>query len=232
MTDVQQSESTKTRVRTRSKAEKPRRQPDEAKPADAGFIPFDDVVAELQQLNAQEEKNHWRQAELAYRVQPLYGDGTLAKLAKKNGNIAECTLRRRRNVYEAWFIKIRAAPPESFAVAQELQAHPDRANIIKRKPDITTREARQEMRDYNEKDKPKEPDSRLKQYEKWFKDAVNHANTVKTDAEIVDDLDQETRQILREAIEPKLLPDLLEGGNALIKLADFLQQLLDEATPT
>jgi hypothetical protein len=227
MTDVQPAQEAK-QSRKRARAQK--QSDDEVRQPGEVQINFDDAVTEIKQIIAHQERDNWRLGEVAYHVEPRYGQNTLAKLAKANGGIAECTLRRRRNTYEAWFVKIRAAPPESFSVAQELQAHPDRAQIIAREPNITTRRARKLMREYKQNEKRADPDARSKEYHKWFNDAVNLANEAKQYGEIVDDkLDWERRQILCKGIEPKLLEDLREGGNALIRLADFLQQLLDEA---
>jgi hypothetical protein len=124
---------TNVQIESQQPRKRARKQPDEIRQPNEDFIKFEDVVTELKQIVDHGERDNWRLGELAYRVEPRYGDKTLAKLAKENGGIAECSLRRRRNVYEAWFVKIRAAPPESFAVAQELAAHPERGRIIRRK---------------------------------------------------------------------------------------------------
>jgi hypothetical protein len=214
------------------KAKTKARQPDEAQQ-----IKFEVAVAEGKRIVAAGESNAWELARIADQVEPKYGDKTLAKLAKAIGGIAACTLERRRYVCRKWK-EIPASPPESFAVAQELAAlaenHPERAaQIITEKPNITSREARKEVREYKKQENQRDPNLRLKEYQKWFKAAVSHANTVETDAQIVDDKqldDPERRKILCEAIEPNDLPDLHEGANALIKLADFLQRLLEEAS--
>jgi hypothetical protein len=196
--------------------------------------PYDAAVAEAKQIlqNIETaESGRMRLGELADQVETHYGDEekSLKKFAKDIG-MALCTLERTRSVYRAW-AEIKATPP-NFSVAQELQKLPDRARIIEDKPNITVLQARKKRLEYDKQKKQREQNAPgFNKYKKWFTNTVEHANTVETDAEIVDDnLDSERRKILREAIEPNDLPDLRVGGNALIKLADFLERLLAEAS--
>jgi hypothetical protein len=228
MTVVQQVESgkTKTRGRGRKQAEQSEQAAQQTEQAEqTDFINFEDVVTELKQIIAQGERNDWRVGELADRVEPDYGDKTLAKVAKKiDGRIALCTLERRRSVYRAWK-NISAAPPKSFAVAQELAAHPDRAQIIANKPTITTREARKEMYAHNAQQKQADHKERMK---KLFDDLILRATkTCSVANSIMTNLTQEELRNLRAVIkDPTLLDELRESGQDSIKLADFLQRLV------
>jgi hypothetical protein len=222
MTDIQVVESTQTKKRGRA-----RQQPDEAGQPDV--INFDHVVTELKQIVARGSLDAWRVAELAFKVEPKYGDKTLVKLAKQlGGGIAACTLERRRSVFQAWKDSGVAAGI-SFAVAQELAPHPERVRIIAGKPNMGSREARKLMREYNQNKKQKDADFPLDEYRKWFRDVVDHHSAVYRDGQIVNDhLDRERLQMLREAIEPNLLPGLREAGMAAIKLFNFLNRLVDK----
>jgi hypothetical protein len=59
-----------------------------------------------------------RLGELADKLEPRYGDRTVAKFAAEIG-IAACTLKRCLSVYRAWK-GIEAPAPLSYAVLQEL----------------------------------------------------------------------------------------------------------------
>jgi hypothetical protein len=194
-------------------------------------IPFDDVVTEIKRIVAVGDSNDWRLGELADRCEPKYGDKTLAKLAKAIGGIAACTLERRRSVYRRWK-EIPAAPPKSFAVAQELAAHPDRGKIIEEKPNITTREARKLMSEWNEEQQKADPDHQQKRMEKLLEDLLLRASKAVADAGMINTFTQEERRNLQKAIkEPKMVDDeLREGAKAWIALADFFKRLVDEAS--
>jgi hypothetical protein len=225
MTDIQPIEPEQPRKRARA-----RRQPDEVGQRNEDFINFDEVVSELKQIVDKGERDNWRLGELAYRVEPRYGDKTLAKLAKENGGIAECTLRRRRNVYQAWKIEIQAATPESFSVAQELQAHPERGKIIEEKPRITTREARQKMRDYNEQKQKADPNHGVEKMKTWLDGLLTRASRAMADADWISNLEPEQRNNLKKVIKKdlKLLDEPREAVKAWTTVTDALQRLADE----
>jgi small-conductance mechanosensitive channel len=241
MTVVEQVESGKTKTRGRGRkqaapqTEQAAPQTEQAAPQteqseQTDFIDFDDVVTELKQIVAQGERNDWRVGELADRVKPEYGKETLAKVAKKiDGRIALCTLERRRSVYRAWK-NISAAPPKSFAVAQELAAHPDRDQIIAAKPTITTREARKEMREYNEQQQRANPNLGRERMKKLFDDLILRATkTCSVANNIMTNLTKEELRNLKAVIKnPALLDEVRDEGQTSIKLADFLQRLVDE----
>jgi hypothetical protein len=208
MTATHQIETSKTRKRNRTqrKVEKPQQAID----PQTGTLDYDAAVAEAKQIIATEQSGHWRLGELAAQVETQYGKKTLKKFAEDIG-VAKCTLERLRSVWRAWE-PIPAAPPKFYSIAQALQDHPNRGKIIEERPNITTREARDLMREHrqgDQKQKEANTDWPLNEYRKWFVDAVKHAHDVYRDGQIVEDqLDPERRQTLCEAIEPKLLPDL------------------------
>ena len=219
---------TNVQIESQQPRKRARKQSDEVGQPNEDFINFDEVVSELKQIVDHGERDNWRLGELAYRVEPRYGDKTLAKLAKENGDIAECTLRRRRNVYQAWRIEIRAAPPESFSVAQELQAHPDRAQIIKDKPNITTREARKKAQAWKEQKKKADPNYGVEQMKTWLNGLLTRASKAVADAEWIDTLNPEDQENLRKVIikDPKMLDEPREAARAWGIVVNALQSLV------
>lgn len=195
-------------------------------------IPYDEAVTEAKQIIAAIESSEMRLGELADRLEPKYGEQTLTRFAKEIG-IAVCTLERRRSVYRA-YKEIPAPAPKSFAVAQELAAHPDRAEIITNNPNLKKSEARKLMKAWRQKDQQEKTsdDWQLEDTRRWFKDLVTRANDAIADGELSEThhLDPAKRQILREVVEPTLVPILREGGAAWIKLADFLKRCLMDET--
>jgi len=110
---------------------------------------YQDAVLEgkeiLKQIDAA-ERGQLRLGELAAKLETVYGDRTLAKFAVDLG-IAKCTLARYRDVYRAWRdISAPGRESVSYAVLRELATHPDREEIIRKDPNITKREAHDQMR--------------------------------------------------------------------------------------
>jgi hypothetical protein len=133
-------------------------------------------------------------------------------------------------VYRAW-AENGAAPPQSFAVAQELAGHPDRFDIIKADPDITTRKARQKMREHHQAKVVADPAKwRRDEQRRWFNAVVKRAEEVIRDAGIADGTadskgGSELEKALREVVEPDLLLTLREAAEGLTRLADYLERL-------
>jgi hypothetical protein len=196
------------------------------------MIDFDAAVSEGKEILARAEGDQMRLAELADGIEPRYGDQTLERFAREIG-VAACTLKRRRSVYRAWK-DIGAPAPQCYAVAQELATHPDRANIIRTNPDITKRQARQIMRERQRAEVVAAPrDWRRNEWRRWFQAVVQLATKAIRDGAVADQpVAPEVRQILREVIEPHLLQTLRDGGEALIRLADFLEALIAEPEET
>lgn len=141
---------------------KDRREPDKA------TLDYDAAVAEGRQIVTALKNNEWALGELADRVKTKYGANTLARFAEDIG-VEPSTLERYRSVYRAW--KETPGPaPESFAVAQTLQSHPNRAELVRKNPKLTRREARKIKRPYKGKGKQARIDANLRPGNEKFAD--------------------------------------------------------------
>ena len=200
-------------------------------------IPYDKAVREGQAILAKiddAERGQLRLGELAHKLEKKYGDRTLAKFAAEIG-IAKCTLDRYQTVYRAWEEKLAPGPiSTSYAVLRELQTHPDRAQIIRKNPNLTKREAHERMRelkgtakDEREREQEQE-DEWLKHDRKWFKDLVAVANEASRVASVMDQCTPEQLDKLRQAVDPKLLMYVRGGGRMLFRVANRLAELLGE----
>lgn len=123
-------------------------------------IPYNDAVREGKELvhRLDSEVDRMRLGELAHKVEPVYGEGTLKKFADAIG-IVKCTLERYRTVYRAWADISAPGLKLSYAVARALAKHPDRAEIVTSNPDITKREAEDRARKYRAESGDDEPDA-------------------------------------------------------------------------
>jgi hypothetical protein len=193
-------------------------------------ISYDDAVTEgrniIRKMEGEQRRSQMRLGELAARIEPKYRDRTVAKFAKAI-NVSDCTLKRYRSVYKAWDGNGIVAPgPVSYAVLRELQNHPQRQEIVEQNPQITKREAQRLRREYEEKQregtkkKGKSGDWKKDENKRWLRRVQILANDIKRAAAGV----VVTPAIL-EILEPELLPDLKEGGAALLKLAAQLESL-------
>jgi hypothetical protein len=106
-------------------------------------IKYEAAVDELKTLRDGTDSNIWRMAEIAMAVEPKYGEETLQRLATDVG-LAYTTLRHYRTTVDAW-PECGVRPP--FSVAYILNSHDDRLALIKKKPDMTKREAKKIMRE-------------------------------------------------------------------------------------
>jgi hypothetical protein len=199
----------------------------------AGSINYDEydaAVAEGKKILANmqaAERDQLRLGELAAKVKTKYDDQTLLKFAKELG-IANCTLERYRNVYRAWQGKLAPGPISvSYAVLRELQTHPERERIIRERPDLTKREAREEMRKYKpKKKKQNDKDQWLRDKKRWFRALVGAASEAARVAESVDPYDDEQLRKLLPAVDPGLLGQVHNVGLLLTDLAARLTELL------
>jgi hypothetical protein len=193
-----------------------------------GAIDYETAVAEGKEIIAEIDSSRdrlMRLGELADEVGSGYGEGRLKRFAKEIG-IAACTLARCRSVFRAW--PKEAPAPKSYAVAQELQAHPNRLEIIRQNPDMTKRKAR-EIRRRHDRETRSAPDHIREEAKRWFRNVVQRAGEAIRDADFADsEVSPNLRQATREAIEPMLLPTLREAAAALIRLAAYLEQLTQE----
>jgi hypothetical protein len=193
-------------------------------------ITFDVAVTDGKEIVEREGRDQMRLGELADRLETKYGEGTLKKFADAIG-VAQCTVKRRRSVWRAW--KGAPAPHSiSYAVAQELEAHPDRVAIVAENPKLTRAAARRLKQEHKGTAKPKTElmDEWQEDTDGWFRDVVRLANKAVDLAKGADEqtMSPELRRRLRQAIEPKLVEEVSAGGEALKKLAEFLQRLANE----
>jgi hypothetical protein len=195
------------------------------------MIDYEMAIVEGKKIVAQIESakdRFMRLGELADAVGTHYGEGSLKSFAKEIG-IAACTLARARSVFRAW--PKEAPAPKSYAVAQELQAHPNRLEIIRRNPDLTKREARQ-LRRRRDRETRSASDHLREETKRWFRNAVRRADEAIRDAGVANsEVEPELRQAMLEAVEPTLLPTLRDAAEALMRLADYLEQLTQEEEP-
>jgi hypothetical protein len=229
MTDVQ-VESTKTKKQKRA-----RKQPNQAEQAD-----WNKLVAQGKKLVAALHSKERELGKLADGVETKYGKESLARFAEEL-EVKVATLNRCRSAYRA-FKGTDSGSGASFAVLKALQAHPDRAEIIKDNPKLTKRQATAIMRTWRqvqEQDQAQEqeqdewlerlrnldPQLRWKVIEArhWLDAAKKHAlETIKYGHPAEQHLDSE---VLRHAVdEPdKLVTTLRLGGQALNTLADEVE---------
>lgn len=111
------------------------------------------TLAEAKAILARYETDWSRLAELADQVDTVYGERRLAKWAAEAG-ISACTAKRQRSTLPA-YTSIGAPAPRLYSVAQALQAHPDRVEILKENPKLTKVEALKAMRVYRKRQKAK-----------------------------------------------------------------------------
>jgi hypothetical protein len=195
-------------------------------------IDYDAAVAEAKKIIARMETSQDRRmrlGELADQVEKSYGERKLERFAADIGMTA-CTLGRCRSVFRAWRTK-KAPAPKSYSVAQELQTHPDRFELIRRNPNMTKHEARK-IRHRLRKEQQGTAGYLLEEQKRWFKAVVEHANAVLRAAAVLDsEVAPQVLQALREAIQPKLLPDLREAGKALIRFVPWFERVANGEAP-
>ena len=192
---------------------------------------YDAAVAEGKRIVARMDRSpeQMRLGELADSVVTKYGEDRLSKFAKDIG-FAACTLKRSRSVFRAWLPEEgkEGAPPISFAVAQALQAHPRRLELVAAKPEMTQREARKIMNQFR-KGQTTAGDHQRTEAERWFRALFNLAGKVQCEASIADRQPSPVQQqIYRENTERMLVRELRDAGGALVRLADFLGQFVAE----
>jgi anthranilate/para-aminobenzoate synthase component I len=198
-------------------------------------INYDDAVREGKQILADIDSKQdrlMRLGQLADAVETRYGEHKLKDFAKAIG-IARCTLERCRSVYRAWAGN-EAPAPKSYAVAQELQSHPDRFAIIRENPHLTKRAARKLRHEHRRREEAAaraRDDWHREHSRRWFKSMIEHAQELIRDGELAqpeNKLLEPLRSSTRAAIQPELLPTLRAAGKAAIRLADFLERLAAE----
>ena len=138
-------------------------------------IPYDDAVVEGRKLVSSMKDNQFELGRIAGRVEPKYGEQTLERLAEEIG-IDYGTLKSYRTADRAWQdIPVR---PKSFSVAKALNRHPNRADIIQEKPDMSVKEAENVMREWKKERRAVEKGKTLRS------DYGLHRNTKKVVREV------------------------------------------------
>jgi hypothetical protein len=191
-------------------------------------INYDDAVIAARKIIADAECGQWRLGELADRVEPKYGDRTLAKFATAIG-VASCTLARYRDVYRAW--KDICAPGRelpSYSILRELASHANRAEIIQEHPDITKREALALKRKLKGSKKENQEPEWLKDTRRGFRELYTHAEEAARIAEAWLSCTPEKQHELLQAVEPLKLRDIKSFAAWLRNFADDFEALLEE----
>jgi hypothetical protein len=190
-------------------------------------IPYDAAVKEGLEITSEIEdaqRKQLRLGELAARIERKYGDRTIAKFAKEIG-IASCTLHRHQTTWEAWDGQGKVAPgPVSYSVLRELKDVPERLKIVTENPQITRREVAELRRAHEGKPKNKSRD-RLDEKKRWLRRLHSLANEATRAAEVVDNDNEQMRALLREIMEPDLVPDIVAGAEALTRIAEYLKRV-------
>jgi hypothetical protein len=200
---------------------------------DTDTIDFNAAVVEGKQILEQieiAERGQLRLGELAAKLEPKYGDRTLANFADELG-IATCTLHRYRAVYQAWKGKVAPGPlSPSYAVLRELQALDDREEIIREKPNMTKREAA-EIKRKRKDAKPPEQDKDvwLKKFNEGFKGACNRQAEAARWAEGALRLTNTELDRASQKIESVLLSNARRDAKLVIQACELLEPfVLDE----
>jgi len=133
-------------------------------------VDYDRAVAEAKQIVGQVEKSEerlMRVGELAHKIEKDHGPHKFKKFAKDIGK-APCTLKRWLSTYRAWVEA--PAPPKCWSVAQDLQAHPRRFDLIRQHPEMTKSEARKMMRQFKKEQAQANPASHLREnMKRWWR---------------------------------------------------------------
>jgi hypothetical protein len=164
-------------------------------------------------------------------VEKKYGENTLLHYAQEIGT-THTTLNRCRSVWRAWHgpeAPKEATPPKLYSVAQELQAHPRRWEIIQEKPNLTVREARRITRQYKRAGMTADDDLR-KNHKRWLNDVTKHAGLILSDSCAADGrITPQLHKIWREETDSETLAAWREAHEAFGKFIDRAAKIL--ATP-
>jgi hypothetical protein len=103
------------------------------------YITFDAGVKEAKGIIASQQKDIWRMAEIVYRLEPKYGEKTLAKFANAV-DLEERTIRKYRQVWEKFGQNGLRGPFSSLVELTALSTE-EVKEIIHKDPKITKRKA-------------------------------------------------------------------------------------------
>jgi hypothetical protein len=124
---------------------------------DTVYITWGAAVEEGIRLVAGLEADQMRLGQIADQLEPKYGESTLARYAQAIGTNVN-TLQNYRSVYRTWHEDLRVESVPKFSIAKALVRHPERAKIVENRPDMTEREAKEEIKKF------KEEQARYEQY--------------------------------------------------------------------
>src|SRR5262245_61516409 len=172
-----------------------------------------------------------RLGELADGLTTVYGEGTLKLFAEDLG-VSLCLLERRRSTYRA-YKNIPVPAPISESALMELQALPDRGEIIAANPDLSKSEARQvrQQRQGKKNGGPqsKEKDDELTNTRRWFNEIIALATDAIRKGETVGRKVPDA--VLRQVTDPEQLATVRQGGYALLKIVAYVHHLHDPKKP-
>jgi hypothetical protein len=188
-------------------------------PSEAIYV---EAVAEINNILARHGRDWWRVGELADQVEKVYDENRLKQFADDTG-IALGRLERCRSVFRAWRTKKAPAPILSFSVAQELQSHPDRFELIEKNPHLSKTEARKKMHRLRKKQKKNLGFER----KELTKTLAALAAAAKTAQRL--ELKPVNLRLLKELATkyPDFAADQGAGGDALHRNRDLINQLDD-----
>jgi hypothetical protein len=194
-------------------------------------------------------ESNMRLGKLADGVETKYKGKTLNKFAGDIG-MTDCVLGRLRSVYRAWYGEdfytwlmtlsedeqgsIKASPPilPSFEVARELQAHPDRFELIRQNSKMTSKEARAlrlALKDPDERKKKDDNDTPILRTTRTQLQRIQRAANDAKGVALKLPLTREQKAALLAVFEPTCLPVIKAGGEALIATGTIIEQLQKEA---
>jgi hypothetical protein len=221
-------------------------------------IPWKDAVREGKEIVAREREDYLRLGELADKVEPKYGDSTLAKYAEAIGK-EKSTLYHCRKTYRAWkgilppvaksthptVLEVLASLPDRVAIItaepkmskrraevyRELKKDPHRDEILTAHPNLTCAKSARKIANAYDDDAGATHDAGngSGDSKRWFNRVLTLATDAIREAAVADnELTPEQQCDLLLAVEQDLLPKVRKAGEALIKLADFVTALCEE----
>jgi hypothetical protein len=199
-------------------------------------IEFSKAVAEGKEILEQINQGELRLGELADKIEPKYGDRTMAKFADALG-IAECTLDRHRKTYRDWKpILAPGAKIAPYAVLRELAPYadnPECQNLVQN-PNTTKREAlhlkRKLQGKVQETKKAAVEAHWAKNRRKWCKELVIASQNIgrAVDFALNECTDDEGCRALLKVIDPLQSMNVRANCRSMIKLLDLFEALSNE----
>ena len=159
-------------------------------------------------MDATADRNDlWRLAELADMVDDQWGESKLAKF--KEIGLAHCTIKRRRSTYRNWKQIFLGDPGLrkrlSYAVARELEKHPQREKLVNENRRMTKRQAAQLMKDY------RDPETEMRKRQRWWKDLMVRVNKALGDEDVLP-----PDPLLRKVVQQNMLGTIREAAQEWI----------------